>query len=161
MVSGQPQGGTDGGTREETGVRRRGRLCGEPGDQSTRRKSHAPPPPGFAGQLSDDWQEEFDDPATVEAIAAVLRGLGHEVRVGKVTIQGGYAYVDDVHVAQLATFAKGNGAEMVRARQVVLDFDLRRILLQREPLYGKADLVVDTSEKAPASTVSSIVKQLK
>jgi D-alanine-D-alanine ligase len=29
--------------------------------------------------LPDDCQEEFDSPATVEAIAAVLRGLGHEV----------------------------------------------------------------------------------
>src|ERR671939_2009009 len=29
--------------------------------------------------LPDDHQEEFDSPATIEAIAAVLRGLGHEV----------------------------------------------------------------------------------
>src|SRR5438132_3477176 len=29
--------------------------------------------------LPDDFQEEFDSPATIEAIAAVLRGLGHEV----------------------------------------------------------------------------------
>jgi D-alanine-D-alanine ligase len=27
----------------------------------------------------DDFQEEFDSPATIEAIAAVLRGLGHDV----------------------------------------------------------------------------------
>jgi len=27
----------------------------------------------------DDYQEEFDSPATVEAIAAVLRGMGHDV----------------------------------------------------------------------------------
>src|ERR671931_2471085 len=32
-----------------------------------------------AADLPDDFQEEFDSPATVEAIAAVLRGLGHEV----------------------------------------------------------------------------------
>jgi D-alanine-D-alanine ligase len=31
--------------------------------------------------LPDDWQEEYDDPATIEAIAVVLRGLGHEVRI--------------------------------------------------------------------------------
>jgi D-alanine-D-alanine ligase len=30
--------------------------------------------------LPDDFQEEFDSPATIEAIAAVLRGLGHNVR---------------------------------------------------------------------------------
>jgi D-alanine-D-alanine ligase len=29
--------------------------------------------------LPDDFQEEFDSPVTVEAIATVLRGLGHEV----------------------------------------------------------------------------------
>jgi D-alanine-D-alanine ligase len=29
--------------------------------------------------LPDDLQEEFDSPATIEAIAAVLRGLGHDV----------------------------------------------------------------------------------
>ena len=31
--------------------------------------------------LPDDFQEEFDSPATIEAIAAVLRGLGHKVRL--------------------------------------------------------------------------------
>src|SRR5262245_32840615 len=29
--------------------------------------------------LPDDLQEEFDSPATIEALSAVLRGLGHEV----------------------------------------------------------------------------------
>src|SRR5947209_3041172 len=27
----------------------------------------------------DDFQEEFDSPTTIEAIASVLRGLGHDV----------------------------------------------------------------------------------
>src|SRR5215471_15376761 len=31
------------------------------------------------GDLPDDFQEEFDSPATIEAIATVLRGLGHNV----------------------------------------------------------------------------------
>ena len=38
-------------------------------------KSDAPPPAGAARR----FQEEYDSPATVEAVAAVLRGLGHEV----------------------------------------------------------------------------------
>ena len=38
-------------------------------------KSDAPPPAG----IPDDFQEEFDSPITVDAIAAVLRGLGHTV----------------------------------------------------------------------------------
>src|SRR5215472_17277125 len=32
-----------------------------------------------AADLPDDFQEEFDSPATVEAIAVALRGLGHQV----------------------------------------------------------------------------------
>jgi D-alanine-D-alanine ligase len=38
-------------------------------------KSEEPVPVG----VPDDFQEEFDSPATIEAIAAVLRGLGHDV----------------------------------------------------------------------------------
>src|SRR5437763_15917300 len=34
--------------------------------------------PAGAG-LPDDFQEEFDSPATIEGIATVLRGLGHDV----------------------------------------------------------------------------------
>jgi D-alanine-D-alanine ligase len=41
-------------------------------------KTDAPPaPPG----CPDDYYEEYDEPATVEAIAAVLRELGHDVEV--------------------------------------------------------------------------------
>jgi D-alanine-D-alanine ligase len=38
-------------------------------------KSNAPTPAG----APDDYQEEFDSPVTIEAVAEVLRGLGHEV----------------------------------------------------------------------------------
>src|SRR5438477_705793 len=34
---------------------------------------------GAGGVLPDDCQEEFDSPATIEALAAVLRNLGHDV----------------------------------------------------------------------------------
>ena len=34
-----------------------------------------------SADLPDDFQEEFDSPVTIEAIAAVLRGLGHEVEL--------------------------------------------------------------------------------
>jgi D-alanine-D-alanine ligase len=33
----------------------------------------------LSADLPDDFQEEFDSPTTVEAVAEVLRGLGHEV----------------------------------------------------------------------------------
>src|SRR5262252_9156683 len=38
-------------------------------------KSDDPPPAG----MPEDFQEEFDSPVTIEAIASVLRGLGHTV----------------------------------------------------------------------------------
>ena len=34
---------------------------------------------GVTPPVPDDFQEEFDSPATIESIAGVLRGLGHEV----------------------------------------------------------------------------------
>jgi D-alanine-D-alanine ligase len=34
-----------------------------------------------SNDLPDDFQEEFDSPVTIEAIAAALRGLGHEVEL--------------------------------------------------------------------------------
>lgn len=34
----------------------------------------------ISANLPDDFQEEFDSPVTIEAIAAALRGLGHEVQ---------------------------------------------------------------------------------
>jgi D-alanine-D-alanine ligase len=34
---------------------------------------------GGGADVPDDFQEEFDSPATIEAIAEVLRGLGHDV----------------------------------------------------------------------------------
>lgn len=34
-----------------------------------------------SGELPDDWHEEFDSPATVEAIAGVLRARGHQVEL--------------------------------------------------------------------------------
>src|SRR5205085_629252 len=45
----------------------------------------------------------------------LTRALGHEVRIGKVRIEGDQAYVDDVHVALGATFLDRNGAELARA----------------------------------------------
>jgi D-alanine-D-alanine ligase len=42
-------------------------------------KGESPAPGVGRPDLPDDAQEEFDSPATIEAIAAVLRRLGHEV----------------------------------------------------------------------------------
>lgn len=69
--------------------------------------------------------------------AEATRELGHEVRVGRVTLKGGYAYVDDVRIAEGKTLAESG--PIATARQVVLDLDLRTILLTRRlpvPLFG-------------------------
>jgi len=70
------------------------------------------------------------------------RALGHEVKVGKVTLRGGYAYVDDVRIAEGRTLAERG--PIATARQVVVDFDLRTILLTRTlpvPLFGNVRVI--------------------
>jgi D-alanine-D-alanine ligase len=42
-------------------------------------KTESSPSEESSCQLPDDWQEEFDSPATLEGIAGALRALGHEV----------------------------------------------------------------------------------
>jgi XRE family aerobic/anaerobic benzoate catabolism transcriptional regulator len=39
--------------------------------------------------------------------------------------------------------------------------DLKRILAEREPLYGKADRVIDTSQKPAASALALLLNQIK
>src|SRR5437879_6411898 len=36
---------------------------------------------GAGGGLPDDFQEEYDSPATIQALATALRGLGHDVEL--------------------------------------------------------------------------------
>jgi len=65
--------------------------------------------------------------------AEITRALGHETTVGDVRIRGGFAHVDDVRVALGATFAESGGRSLLSARQLVLDFDLGRLLLETDP----------------------------
>jgi D-alanine-D-alanine ligase len=44
-------------------------------------KTEPPAADALGRRLPDDLHEEFDSPGTIEAIAAVLRGLGHEVQM--------------------------------------------------------------------------------
>jgi hypothetical protein len=82
------------------------------------------------------YREAERDLAPILA-AEATRELGHEVRVGKVTLKGGYAYIDNVSVAEGRTMAESG--PIATARQVIVDFDLRTILLTRKlpvPLFG-------------------------
>lgn len=68
------------------------------------------PPPAGAG---DDWAEEFDSPATVEAVAEVLRLLGHEVR----SLGDGRAFIEAVMADPpdlVFNFAEGQGVSRSR-----------------------------------------------
>lgn len=76
-------------------------------------KSDTPRP----AHLPDDYQEEFDSPVTIEAIASVLRGLGHEV----VELGDGRAMLERVLASPpdlVFNFAEGQGVGRSREARV-------------------------------------------
>lgn len=76
-------------------------------------KPDGPPPPG----AGDDWAEEFDSPATVEAVARVMRDLGHDVR----TLGDGRAFLEAVLADPpdlVFNFAEGQGVSRSREARV-------------------------------------------
>lgn len=76
-------------------------------------KPDEPPPEG----APDDWHEEFDAPSTIEAIAGVLRGLGHTVRKlgnGKPLLQALLNEPPDL----VFNFAEGTGISRNREARV-------------------------------------------
>lgn len=76
-------------------------------------KSEAPTSP----DLPDDHQEEFDSPHTIDAIAAVLRGLGHQVQL----LGDGREFLEKVLRDPpdfVFNFAEGTGASRSREARV-------------------------------------------
>jgi D-alanine-D-alanine ligase len=72
---------------------------------------------GAAPDLPDDYYEEFDSPATIEAIAAVLRGLGHQVVLlgdGRELLERLLAQLPDF----VFNFAEGQGVSRSREARV-------------------------------------------
>src|SRR5262249_23470335 len=68
-------------------------------------------------EVPDDFQEEFDSPATIEAIATVLRGLGHDVEKlgdGRGLVQRLLAQPPDL----VFNFAEGEGIGRCREARV-------------------------------------------
>jgi hypothetical protein len=63
--------------------------------------------------------------------AEATRELGREVRIGKVVLQGKHAYVEQVQIAESKSLP-GRPA-FFTARRIRLDFDLRTILLEKDP----------------------------
>src|SRR5262249_32961145 len=70
-----------------------------------------------SGTATDDSQEEFDSPATIEAIAAVFRGMGHDVvRLGDGREMIGKVLADPPDF--VFNFAEGHGVSRSREARV-------------------------------------------
>ena len=97
--------------------------------------------------LPDDFQEEFDSPATIEAIASVLRGLGHDVRMlgdGRELIQKLLADPPDF----VFNFAEGQGIGRSREARVPAVLEMLGIpYTGSDPLTLAATLDKDCAKK--------------
>ncbi len=74
--------------------------------------------------------------------AEATRALGRQVAIGKVTFAGGHVFIEDVRIAEGKQFE--DRGELIRAHQVVLDFDIRRILFSEDkklPVFGVIDVI--------------------
>lgn len=98
--------------------------------------------------LPDDFQEEFDSPATIEAIAAVLRGLGHDVRL----LGDGREFLEKVLTDPpdlVFNFAEGTGVSRSREARVPAVLEMFGI-----PFTGSDPLTMAvTLDKAMAKTI--------
>jgi D-alanine-D-alanine ligase len=101
--------------------------------------------------LPDDLQEEFDSPATIAALAAVLRGLGHEV----VELGDGRGFVERV-LAEPPEFvfniAEGEGVSRSREARVPAVLEMLGIPYSgSDPLTLAATLDKDCARRLVAS----------
>jgi D-alanine-D-alanine ligase len=110
-------------------------------------KSDAPLPAG----VPDDYQEEFDSPATIEAIASVLRGLGHSVNKlgdGREMLQRLLADPPDF----VFNFAEGQGIGRSREARVPAVLEMLGIpYTGSDPLTLAATLDKDCAKKLVAA----------
>jgi len=101
--------------------------------------------------LPDDHQEEFDSPATVEAIAAVLRGLGHHVENlgdGRELLQRLLADPPDF----VFNFAEGQGVGRSREARVPAVLEMLGIpYTGSDPLTLAVTLDKDCAKRLAAS----------
>src|SRR5689334_22576449 len=117
-------------------------------------KSETPPAPRpdeGAGGVPDDLQEEFDSPATVEAIAQVLRGLGHQVERlgdGRELLERLLADPPDF----VFNFAEGQGIGRCREARVPAVLEMLGIpYTGSDPLTLAATLDKDCAKRLVAS----------
>ena len=98
--------------------------------------------------LSDDFQEEFDSPQTIEAIARVLRDMGHTVRL----LGDGREFLEKVLAEPpdfVFNFAEGTGVSRSREARVPAVLEMLGI-----PFTGSDPLTMAvTLDKDVAKTV--------
>jgi D-alanine-D-alanine ligase len=105
----------------------------------------------LSADLPDDYQEEFDSPTTVEAIAAVLRGLGHEViKLGNGRELLERLLVDPVDF--VFNFAEGQGISRSREARVPAVLEMLGIAYTgSDPLTLGVTLDKDCAKRLAAS----------
>jgi D-alanine-D-alanine ligase len=108
--------------------------------------------------LPDDFQEEFDSPATVEAIAEVLRGLGHQVEKlgdGRELLERLLADPPDF----VFNFAEGRGIGRCREARVPAVLEMLGIpYTGSDPLTLAATLDKDCAKRLAASAGVAVPK---
>jgi D-alanine-D-alanine ligase len=101
--------------------------------------------------LPDDWQEEFDSPVTIEAIASVLRGLGHDVVKlgdGRELLERLLADPPDL----VFNFAEGQGVGRAREARVPAVLEMLGVpYTGSDPLTMAATLDKDCAKRLVAS----------
>jgi D-alanine-D-alanine ligase len=101
--------------------------------------------------LPDDFQEEFDSPATIEAIASVLRGLGHDV----ILLGDGRELLErllDQPPDFVFNFAEGQGISRSREARVPAVLDMLGIpYTGSDPLTMAVTLDKDCAKRLAAS----------
>jgi len=108
----------------------------------------------------DDFQEEFDSPATIEAIASVLRGLGHDVLHlgdGRELLQRLLEQPPDF----VFNFAEGQGISRAREARVPAVLEMLDIPYSgSDPLTMAAALDKDCSKRLAASAGIAVPQAL-
>jgi D-alanine-D-alanine ligase len=105
----------------------------------------------LTADLPDDFQEEFDSPATVEAVAEVLRGLGHETVLlgdGRPLLERLLSDPPDF----VFNFAEGHGVGRCREARVPAVLEMLGIPYSgSDPLTLAATLDKDCAKRLVAS----------
>jgi D-alanine-D-alanine ligase len=105
----------------------------------------------LAAHLPDDYQEEFDSPLTVEAVAGVLRGLGHNVELlgdGRELLQSLLSNPPDF----VFNFAEGHGVARSREARVPAVLEMLGIPYSgSDPLTLAVTLDKDCAKRLAAS----------